>query len=163
MRHHSTSGPSTCLDRSSCGRANIDSTIIKVHASNLQIPTSACFLMQCAFTSCTGMLQDKAIAASYSKIEFYTPLVVQDLGDYLFSLLLASFNLPCPCRRTKNTYRLDEVHRSLLLANCGMKIQTDFAAQLGTRRITRFNLRDPVAGTNPDLVASRLTMSRARH
>lgn len=159
MRHHSA--PSTCLDRSSCGRTNIDSTITKVPASNLQIPTSACFLMQCSFTNCTGMLQDKATAASYSKIEFFTPLVVQDLGDNLLasprsfqSALSVSKNEKCP---------LGQVHRSLLLTNCGMKRQTDFAAQLGTRRITRVNLRDQVAGTESDLVASRPTMRRSRH
>lgn len=30
-----------------------------------------------------SMLQDKDTAASYYKIEFFAPLVVQDLGDYL--------------------------------------------------------------------------------
>lgn len=41
--------------------------------------------MQCAFTNCTGMLQDKTTAAYYFKIEFFTPLVVQELRDYLLA------------------------------------------------------------------------------
>lgn len=100
--------------------------------------------------------------ASYSQIEFFGPLVVQDLGDYLLAPP-GKIKSALSVSKNKKWLSLSKAHLSILLANCGMKMQMDFAAQVHRRRITRVDLQDPVAGTEPDLVASRPTVSRTRH
>ena len=110
----------------------------------------------------TSTLQEKGAAEFYSKIEFFAPLVVQDLEDHL---LPPAERVQSTLSVSKNEKRLssEQGSRLHLIGQLGHEMRTDFKAQLHRRRITGVNLQDPVAGTKPDLVASRPTMGRARH